>query len=258
MDRNLIRQLVCVLSVVGTITGNALANIIPFNGQTTGAVSNKFDVLFTPAGYVFAIWGVLYITWCVFAVYQLFPSRRTDPRLVRITYLFALSGGFNVLWLFLWHYEYFALTVIVMLCLLALLITIYLRLNVGHVKVGVVEKICVDIPFSLYLAWISVATIANITIFLRSIAWSAWGIPEPVWANIMIATATALGAIACLRRRDFAFIAVLIWAFLGIADKQVAAPAVQMGAWAASAALGAIAVFTLALSLQRRISRSSA
>ena len=252
MDRNLVRQFVCVLAVVGTIAGNALANIIPFNGQSTGAVSNKFDVLFTPAGYVFAIWGVLYLTWCVFAVYQLLPSKRADTRLGRVTYLFVLSGVANVLWLVLWHYEYFALTVAVMLFLLGLLITIYLRLNVGRVKVGLVEKICVDIPFSLYLAWISVATIANITIFLRHVGWSGWGIPEPTWAIIMISVATALGMIACIKRNDFAFIAVLAWAFMGIAEKQSATPTVAYAAYAATAFMGGVALWRFVSGLGKR------
>lgn len=242
MDRNLVRQAVCVLSVIGTISGNALANILPFNGQTTGAVSNRFDVLFTPAGYVFGIWGLLYITWCVFAVYQLLPSQRANARLQRVTNLFSLSGGVNVLWLWLWHHEHFALTVLVMLTLLGLLIAIYLRLDVGRTRVSAAERLCVNTPFSLYLAWISVATIANITVYLRHIGWSGWGLPDVVWVIVMISVATLLGVIACVQRRDYAFVAVLIWAFVGIADKQSTLLPVYAAAMTASALLALVAV----------------
>lgn len=252
MGKHLVRQAVCAISVVGTIGGNALANILPFNGQNTGAVSNKFDVLFTPAGYVFGIWGLLYLTWCVFAVYQFLPSQRANPRVAAVVYPFAASGVVNVLWLWLWHHEYFPLTVTTMLVLLGLLIACYLRLDIGRSKVSLVEHCCVDIPFSLYLAWISVATIANITIALRHADWSGWGLSEPFWAALMISVATALGAIACLQRRDFAFIAVLVWAFVGIADKQAATPLVVYAAWIATGCLGVVAIARIALAFTRK------
>jgi hypothetical protein len=241
-----------VLSVFGTIAGNALANILPFNGQSTGAVSNKFDVLFTPAGYVFGIWGLLYLTWLVFAAYQLLPAQRNNPRLMRITYLFAASGGVNVLWLLLWHYEYFALTVAAMLLLLSLLITCYLRLDIGRARVSLLERCCVDVPFSLYLAWISVATIANVTIFLRHVGWSGWGIPDALWAALMITVATGLGLAACIQRRDLAFMAVLIWAFVGIAEKQAATPTVVTAAWLATGTLALAALAALAFDLRQQ------
>lgn len=251
MNRILIRQWLCVVSVIGAIAGNALANILPFNGQTTGAVSNRFDVLFTPAGYVFGIWGLLYITWCVFTVYQLLPSQRSNPRLQRVTYLFALSGVVNVLWLWLWHHEYFALTVLVMLTLLGLLITIYLRLDVGRARASLAERLCVHTPFSLYLAWISVATIANITVYLRHVGWSGWGLSDIVWVNAMIGVATLLGVIACVQRRDYAFVAVLLWAFVGIASKQAELLPVYTGAVTASALLAVIAMARFIQSLRR-------
>lgn len=237
MDRNVIRQVLCVLAVVGTIGGNALANILPFNGQSTGAVSNRFDVLFVPAGYVFSIWGVLYLTWCVYAVYQALPSKRADERLAFVSWLFILTGVANVGWLWLWHHEAFAWTVVVMLTLLVLLIAIYLRLNVGQRKVAWGEKLCAHVPFSLYLAWISVATIANVTVFLRHIGWSGWGLSEVAWTVIMTLVATGLGVVACLQRRDYAFVAVLVWAFIGIAIKQADVTAVATMSWAAVALL---------------------
>jgi len=253
MNSDLLRQVVCVLAVIGTIVGNALANAIPFNGQTTGEISNRFDVLFVPSGYVFGIWGLIYLSWLFFAVFQFLPSQKANPRLRRIIYPFALSCVANVGWLLMWHYEQFFLSVLVMLTLLGLLILIYSRLGVGKVQVGLGERLCVHLPFSLYLAWISVATIANITIFLSYVGWSGWGIPEPAWANIMIATAATLGIIACLQRRDFAFVVVLIWAFVGIADKQAGTLPVYVGAWTATSVLVLVVMICVGGALKNRL-----
>jgi len=257
MNRDLLRRVVCVLAVIGTIAGNALANSIPFNGQTTGEISNRFDVLFVPSGYVFGIWGLIYLSWLFFAVFQFLPSQKANPRLRRIIYPFALSCVANVGWLLMWHYEQFFLSVLVMLTLLALLILIYMRLGVGKVQVGLSERLCVHLPFSLYLAWISVATIANITIFLNHVGWSGWGVPEPAWANILIAVAATLGIFACLQRRDFAFVAVLIWAFVGIADKQAGTAPVYVGAWIATGVLVFVAVIRVGITLRARMTLES-
>lgn len=143
--------------------GGSLATTLPLNGQTTAAISDKFQVLFVPAGYVFAIWGIIYVGWMAFAVYQALPAQRANPRLQRISWLFALANIANAAWLFTWHFELFPLSAIVMLSLLALLIAIYWRLNIGRVQVSAREKWLVDLPFGIYLGWISVATIANIS-----------------------------------------------------------------------------------------------
>jgi len=232
VSRDLIRQIIVAVSLAGTIVGNGLANSLPFNGQSTGAVSDKYPVLFTPAGYVFAIWGVIYLALTAFAVYQFLPSQRDNPRLRRVGWLFVASGPVNVFWLWCWHHEWMFLSVLVMLTLLGLLIAIYLQLRSAEAGAPLGERLCARLPFSIYLAWISVATIANISIFLYSIDWSGFGIPSAVWAAILISIATLLGCIACLQRRDFAFIAVLVWAFIGIANKQSDTALVASTAWA--------------------------
>jgi hypothetical protein len=180
MNRDLVRQIVNVLAVIVTITMNILANALPLNGQNTGDISDRFQVLFVPAGYVFAIWGLIYIGFITFGVYQALPSQRVNPRLRRVGYLFALSCVANIAWLFCWHYNQFALSVVVMLALLGLLIAIYLRLEIGVKSVSTVEKWMVNIPFSVYLGWITVATIANITDLLYYIGWNGWGLAPEV------------------------------------------------------------------------------
>ncbi len=214
---------------------NGMANAIPLNGQTTAAVSDKFPVYFVPAGYVFAIWGVIYLGWIAFVVYQALPAQRENPRLQRIGWLFALSCVANASWIFLWHYEYFPLTAVVMLSLLALLIAIYLRLDIGRQRVSTVEKWCVDIPFSLYLGWISVATIANVTDLLYYWKWDALGIAPETWAVIMLLAASAIALAVALTRADVAFLLVIVWSFAGIAVKQGSVPLVANTAWVMAA-----------------------
>ena len=241
MVKDTVRQVANILSVLLAITVNVLAAALPLNGQNTGEISDRFKVYFVPAGYVFAIWGLIYIGWMAFAIYQALPAQKGNPRLRSLGYLFALSGIFNAAWLFCWHYNRFGLSVLVMLVLLGLLIASYLRLNVGKTRVSNVEKWLVDIPFGVYLGWITVATVANITDWLYSVEWSGFGIPPQAWAVIMLIVASALGLLMAMTHRDAAYLFVLVWSFIGIAVKQAGAPLV-----AYSAALLALVAFGLA------------
>ncbi|HTP03096.1 MAG TPA: TspO/MBR family protein [Anaerolineales bacterium] len=249
MSKDTLRQAANMLSVLLALAVNILAAALPLNGQNTGDISDRFKVYFVPAGYVFAIWGVIYIGWIAFAIYQALPAQKASPRLRKLGYLFALSGVLNAAWLFCWHYNRFGLSVLVMLGLLAVLIASYLRLDVGRTSVGAAEKWCVDVPFSVYLGWISVATIANISDWLYSIGWNAFGIAPEIWAVIMLTIAALIGVLMALFRMDAAFLFVLVWSFVGIAVKQSAAPLVAYtAAFLALIALG-LAVFSI---LQRR------
>lgn len=249
MRNTAIRQFVNALSVAATIAMNILANALPFNGQNTGEISDRFQVYFVPDGYVFSIWGLIYIGWIAFAVYQFLPAQRENPRLQKLGCWFALSGVFNAAWLLCWHYNLFGLSVLVMLALLGTLLISYLLLDVGRAVVSTAERWCVDTPVSVYLGWITVATVANVTSWLDSINWSGWGIPAPTWAVIMLLAASLLGLLMALTRRDAGYLFVLVWAFAGIGVKQAAFPIVANSAWAASAAVLGLAVYSI---LQRR------
>jgi hypothetical protein len=231
MNKDLIRQIVNVLAVIITITINILANALPINGQNTGEISDRFPVFFVPSGYVFSIWGVIYIGLIAFAVYQALPSQRENPRLRKIGYWFALSCAANSVWIFLWHYNLFPLSVVVMLILLASLLVIYLRLNLAGTSITTLERWCVNIPFSVYLGWITVATVANVTDALYDLGWNGFGIAPETWAVIMLIIAAGLGVAMAVTRRDVAYLLVLVWAFAGIGVKQAAVPLVSVAAW---------------------------
>ena len=246
MSKDTLRQLANLVSVIVALTVNILASTLPLNGQNTGEISDRFQVYFVPAGYVFAIWGIIYIGWIAFTIFQFRPSQKESPRLCNLGYLFALSGLVNAAWLFTWHYNLFGLSVLVMLTLLGLLIASYLKLNVNRSSASGAEWWSVDLPFSVYLGWITVATVANVTDWLYLVEWSGFGIAPQTWAVIMIAVASVLGLLMALTRRDAGYLSVLVWSFAGIAVKQVTAPGVVTAAWVGAGAMLALAVYSLA------------
>lgn len=189
---------------------NTLANTLPINGQTTGEISNKINVLFTPAGYVFSIWGLIYVLLFLWVFRQFPKSRRNLPVYQNTSSLFLLSCLLNITWIFLWHYEYFFFTVLVMLGLLFTLIGLYTKLK--QIDYSFVDLL----PFSVYLGWISVATIANISYYLVWIEWDGFGISYSAWTVIMIIVATVLAVIFLIKEKDLVYVLVFIWALIGI------------------------------------------
>jgi hypothetical protein len=248
----ILRQILVVIAVIAVIVVNILANALPLNGLNTGEISDRFDVYFVPAGYVFSIWGLIYIGLIAFAVFQALPANRENPRLERAGWLFILSCAANIAWIFCWHYEQFAWSVLAMLALLSLLIAVYLRLEIGLIKVPPVEKWCLHVPISVYLGWITVATIANITSFLYYIQWSGWGISPEVWTVIMLLAAAIIAALMALTRGDIAFLLVIIWAVTGIAIKHATTISVSYPAWAVALFVAFLLVIAAVASRSRR------
>jgi tryptophan-rich sensory protein len=183
-------------------------------------VANRLPIYFVPANYVFSIWGVIYALLIAYAIYQALPSQRENERLRRTGYLFVLSCIANSAWLFLFHYEYFLLTMVAMMLLLLSLIAIYLRLDIGKTAVSKAEKWLLRVPFSAYLGWITVATIANASYVLYDANWDGFGLGGPTWAAIMLIVATAVTIAMVITRRDIAYATVIVWALIGIVVKQ--------------------------------------
>jgi hypothetical protein len=218
--KNTLRQIAVIVTVIITITINVLANALPINGKNTGAISDNFDVLFVPAGYVFSIWGIIYIGLIAYAVFQALPSQRDNPRLQATGWWVVLGGLANSAWIFLWHYEQFVGTLAAMLVLLATLINVYLGLGIGRGKVSAGETWAVRIPFSIYLGWITVATVANVTDVLDYLNWNGFGIAATTWFLVILGAVFLISALMSLTRRDIAYTLVLVWALYGIAVKQ--------------------------------------
>jgi hypothetical protein len=232
--RDIFRQIVVVLSTIAVIVVNGLATALPLNGLTTGEISDRFDVYFVPAGYVFSIWGLIYLALIGYSIFQALPAQRENPRLRRTGWLYVLSCAANIAWIFLWHYEIFVWTIVAMVALLLLLIAIYLRLGTGFSRVPPAETWLVRVPFSIYLGWITVATVANVTSLLDYLGWGGWGIPAEWWAVIMLVVATIIASAVSIIRGDIAYVAVIVWAFVGIAVKHSDTLIVTVAAWAAA------------------------
>ena len=203
-----------------TVIVNGLASSLALNGVTTAEISDRYFTLVTPAGYVFSIWGVIYTLLLLFAVFQALPNQREKPFQEQISVLFILSGILNVAWLFLWHYDQIVLSVALMFALLATLIAIYLRLGIGKTTVPWKERAFVHLPFSVYLGWITVASIANVASALVSTGWDGFGLADATWAVLVIIVALLITLIVIATRKDAAYSLVLVWALVGIAVNQ--------------------------------------
>ncbi|MEM7277728.1 MAG: tryptophan-rich sensory protein [Pseudomonadota bacterium] len=203
--------------LLATIAVNALANALPINGLTTGDISNRFDVYFTPAGYVFSIWGLIYLWLLAFAVYQLLPAQRKQLIFARLAPAFCLSCCANMAWIVLWHYQQFALTLVAMTVLLGCLVWIWRQLQPGTVNVSYGFGIA---PFSLYLAWISVAILANLAVVLDVYELRPAGMDAQTWAIVSICAGTLVALAVSRSRQDLIYLAVFIWAYVGIVIEQ--------------------------------------
>ncbi len=208
------------------ITVNALANILPLGGVGTGEVSEAYPNLFAPAAITFAIWGVIYILLAMFTLYQAgIFNKNEDPEkqnLIRkVSKIFIATSLVNAAWIFAWHYKMISLSLILMVVLLGLLAVIMLSMK-RHSFMGI-EELFVKLPFSIYFGWITVAAIANITIFFVSMNWGGLGLPDVFWAVAVLAVGAAIGIIAILSFKDFFYGLVLIWAYAGILLKHLSA-----------------------------------
>ena len=219
-----------VITYVAMIATNALANALPINGRTTGAVSDAYRNLFAPAGLTFAIWGVIYLLLGAHVLYQvgLFHDRGTEAGsaarrslLERVGVLFSLSSVANAAWILSWHYDLSGLSTLLLATMLVLLVLIT-RAILGA-ELSTRDRLLVRLPFSVYFGWLTVATIANVTVWLVSVGWNGFGLGEATWAVAIIAVGALIGTAVVLRDRDVAYGLVLVWAYLGIWIKHTSA-----------------------------------
>jgi len=227
-----------MLGFVFMIVANGLASFLPLNNQTTAEISDRYPVLFTPAGYVFSIWGVIYLLLLGFVIFQALPSGERRRDVVAIGPWFFLSCLCNGLWIFAWHYDQIGLSIVLMVLLLASLIMITLRIR------QLPSHWLVRTSFGVYLGWISVATIANVTVGLYDAGWGGLGLGEPIWAAIMIVVGLLLAAYVVIRERSQAYGLVFVWALAGIAAGQAGEPTVRVTAITAAVLVGAAVLWS--------------
>ncbi|RDE15667.1 MAG: tryptophan-rich sensory protein [Candidatus Thorarchaeota archaeon] len=221
-------QVINVIAVVFTIVMNALANILPFNGVTTGTVSDSYPNYFTPPGYVFSIWGAIYVLLFVFVFYQAKKSQVNETYLGKIGYLYLIGAILNVAWLILFHYSYgntplLVLSEFLIIGFLVVLLLTYVRLGIGIKEVSLRQKLAIHLPTSVYVGWISLATIANTASVLNAYLTITVDV-QVLWTALVLVVALLLSTLMIVLRRDIAYGLVVIWASVGIASKWISIP----------------------------------
>ncbi|HEU5011306.1 MAG TPA: TspO/MBR family protein [Roseiflexaceae bacterium] len=248
MQSPILRQFLNIVALIAVLVVNGLAAAGVVNNKTTGELSDKYPVLTTPAGYAFSIWSIIYLGLIAFVIYQALPSQRHNPRIRGLDGLFVLNCLTNIGWILVWHYELLWLSIVLMLVILATLIMIYARLARSRSQASTAQVWVVDVPFSLYLGWISVATIVNATVVLYAAGWSGAPLAPAQWAALLLLIGALLAAFFGLRQRDPVYSAVIAWAFAAIVVKQSAMLVVG-----AAGVLAAVAVIVMLVALVQRL-----
>jgi hypothetical protein len=214
------------LLFVGVIAVNALANILPINGYNTGQISAFYPNAFVPAGFTFSIWGVIYLLLLSYTIgYTYFSlKRQAYPKAYRfiehVNTYFLLTCIFNMAWIVAWHYLQIELSVLIMLLFLSTLIQLFLKTKSMAHDLNLIQRFILQTPFIVYLGWISVATIANITALLVAYKWTALSIAPVYWSAAMILIAIVLAAVMLIKFKAVPFALVVAWALWGIYNAQ--------------------------------------
>lgn len=218
MQRDLVRQLSVIATTIVALVINVLATALPLNGVTTAQLSDSYLIRFVPAGYVFSVWGIIYMGLIAFTVYHSLPSQRTNPRMQAIGWWYVIGNTANALWLVFWHFYMVEITLVLMLVLLASLLysVVYLHNNKANTTA---EYLCVDLGYHIYTGWISVATVVNVTVVLFR-AMTVADETAVLWAMVLVAVAAILAISQRLLRSDTAYGMVIAWALYGVGVKQ--------------------------------------
>jgi translocator protein len=232
-----------IMLFLSVITVNFLANALPINGMNTGEISDLYPSLFTPSGITFSIWSLIYLSLLAFTIYQW--KLRDEPYFESLSKWFMLSCVLNITWILVWHNLLPAISVVVMLLFLFVLIRIFLlvhRIETSSRK----EYFLLRLPFTIYLSWICVATIANIAAWLAGLQVVESVSTQEVLTVVMMVVASALAVVVVLRFRDYAFPVVTLWALTGIALKRI--EIITPAAIAIALALLGVLVFQIVVS----------
>ena len=235
MNNTRLRKTLSILNLLGflgMVIVNYLAVTLPLNNKTTGELSDQYPNLFVPAGFTFSIWGVIYLLLAIFIVYQLVYAFRKNTQnsffMEKIGILFFVSSIANLSWVFAWHFELVSLSLFLMLILLVSLMAIYVKLQIGRSDSSRSEKYLVHLPFSVYLGWITIATIANITALLVNLGWNRFGLSEPLWTVAVIIIGIVISLTILFYRKDIFYCLVVDWALFGILIKRLTADTVAV------------------------------
>lgn len=219
MSTRLSLRITALLAYIFMVVMNALATTLPLNGQTTAEISDRYDTLFAPIGFTFAIWGVIYLLLGIYSVYQLV---RDNAVIRTITPWYIASSVLNGVWIIAWHYEVLWLALIIIVGLLFTLIII--NRETTRERFGWAPTLALRSPFSVYFGWVTVATVANTSALLVQLGWRGGGLlTEEGWLIAILIVATVIGVMTALVNSSPAYLLVFVWAFWGILSRHLSA-----------------------------------
>ncbi len=213
-------QILNIIVLLATIGINYLSNTGLLNNETMASISAKYQNLFTPAGYAFSIWGLIYLGLLGFVIYYGPFAKNTEAKektILNTGWWFVISCITNSLWIFTWLYEYTLLTIPIMMLLFVSLLKI-IRNNRGLIESRDFKTtVFLRLPFYIYSGWISVALIADVAAYLKKIQWSGFGIPETGWTVLMFIIAAVIHLYMVWKQNMSTFALVAVWALIAIA-----------------------------------------
>ena len=211
---------------IGVIAVNALANILPINGLNTGQVSGFYPNAFVPAGFTFSIWGIIYLLLLSYNIAFTFYTIKQPQNKKAYSFIALVNGQFlmtcvlNMAWILAWHYLQIELSVLIMLLFLMTLIQLFLKSQRQLNELSRTQMFLLHTPFMVYLGWISVATIANITALLVAYHWNGLAIAPIYWSALMILITVLLAWYMLYQFKTIAYSLVIVWALWGIYKAQ--------------------------------------
>jgi hypothetical protein len=241
-----------LVAFVFVIVLNVLSNTLPINGQSMPEISAKYPSLFTPAGFTFSIWGVIYLFLLLFVTWQALPAQRDSEKIAAVSTYFQVNCLLNGLWILAWHYDLLVISLIIMLGILLTLILIYRSLLAKIDTAPMTEHIVLYMPFSLYTGWITLAIIANASVLQTASDWDNVILTAVQWTLVKLAVAGAIGVTVLCKYRDPVFAAVVVWGTYGISAMQAATPSVAGAAATLSILTAILIVFEFASRIRKR------
>jgi hypothetical protein len=234
--------------------------------RTVKEVSDRYASVFTPAGITFSIWGVIYISLIAFCLYHLIKAFNADNKheanivLDKVGIHFIINNLATIGWLIAWTQGLTGSALVLIIIQLLSLVTIHTRLGIFNRDASSSSKVFTQVPLSIYLGWICIATIANASSYLVATGWDGWGIDQSHWAMMLIGMATVLSLVMIFIRKNIFFNLVVIWAVYGIILKRRESGAAQyeqliQTAWIAIVILG-IALVLRIYRNKKRLDRS--
>ncbi len=237
---------------VGVVGWNGWAGARGLAGNTVGSLSDAYHTRFTPAGYAFSIWGLIFTGLLVHTGYQLWLAFRRDDGatgelaahrasfFARLGPWLILTNLANALWLVLWLTEQTLASAVVLAAMFGFLTVAMVRLDMETWDAPFEIIALVWWPIVIYAGWVTVAVLANVSALLAKHGWVSSD--SELWALAMIGVATVYNVGLVVRRNLREHAAVAIWALVAIAVAQWGRSAtVQWAAVTGAAVLSLVA-----------------